>query len=65
MTGLWLMPIMASSDHDHGYAVANYRDITDRLALERELQSLLFKSTDAKEGIAANVEKRMATFKAE
>ena len=35
------------------------------LALERELQSLLFKSTDAKEGIAANVEKRMATFKAE
>src|ERR1700757_2854919 len=26
------------------------------LALERELQSLLFKSTDAKEGIAANVE---------
>jgi enoyl-CoA hydratase/carnithine racemase len=35
------------------------------LALERELQSLLFKSTDAKEGIAAYVEKRMATFKAE
>src|ERR671937_1696799 len=35
------------------------------LALERELQSLLFKSQDAKEGIAANVEKRMATFKAE
>ena len=35
------------------------------LALERELQSLLFKSSDAKEGIAANVEKRMATFKAE
>ena len=35
------------------------------LALERELQSLLFKSSDAKEGIAAYVEKRMATFKAE
>jgi enoyl-CoA hydratase/carnithine racemase len=35
------------------------------LALERELQSLLFKSQDAKEGIAAYVEKRMAAFKAE
>ena len=35
------------------------------LALERELQSLLFKSQDAKEGIAAYVEKRMATFKGE
>ncbi len=35
------------------------------LALERELQSLLFKSQDAKEGIAAYVEKRVATFKAE
>ncbi len=35
------------------------------LALERELQSLLFKSSDAKEGIAANVEKRVAVFKAE
>ncbi|MCH7716260.1 MAG: enoyl-CoA hydratase/isomerase family protein [Gemmatimonadetes bacterium] len=33
------------------------------LAIERELQSLLFKSQDAKEGIAAFVEKRMATFK--
>jgi enoyl-CoA hydratase len=35
------------------------------LALERELQSLLFKSHDAKEGIAAYVEKRMANFTAE
>jgi enoyl-CoA hydratase/carnithine racemase len=35
------------------------------LAIERELQSLLFKSQDAKEGIAAYVEKRMASFKAE
>ena len=33
------------------------------LAVERELQSLLFKSEDAKEGIAAFVEKRMAEFK--
>lgn len=33
------------------------------LALERELQSLLFKSQDAKEGIAAYVEKRMPSFK--
>ena len=27
ITGLWLMPIMESSDNDHGYAVKNYRDI--------------------------------------
>ncbi len=25
--GLWLMPITASADHDHGYAVADYRAI--------------------------------------
>src|SRR5213080_1160166 len=33
------------------------------LALERELQQQLFQSEDAKEGIAANVEKRVAEFK--
>ncbi len=32
------------------------------LAMERELQSLLFKSQDAKEGIAAYVDKRVANF---
>ena len=25
--GIWLMPITSSQDHDHGYAVSNYRDI--------------------------------------
>ncbi len=25
--GLWLMPVFASEDHDHGYAVVNYRAI--------------------------------------
>ncbi len=33
------------------------------LALERELQQLLFQSDDAKEGIAANLEKRKPNFK--
>ena len=37
--------------------------LNDALALERELQSLLFKSEDAKEGIAAYNDKRMAKFK--
>ena len=32
------------------------------LAIERELQQLLFQSDDAKEGIAANLEKRKAKF---
>ncbi len=36
--------------------------LNDALALERELQSLLFKSADAKEGIAAYNEKRVAKF---
>jgi len=36
--------------------------IESALALERELQSLLFKSKDAKEGLAANVEKRTPKF---
>jgi enoyl-CoA hydratase/carnithine racemase len=34
------------------------------LAIERELQSLLFKSQDAKEGLSAYVDKRPATFTA-
>lgn len=34
------------------------------LAIERELQSLLFKSQDAKEGLSAYVEKRPAEFRA-
>jgi enoyl-CoA hydratase len=33
------------------------------LALERELQNLLFKSADAKEGLAAYVDKRQPTFR--
>ena len=37
--------------------------LQDGLAVERELQSLLFKSQDAKEGLAAYVEKRKAVFK--
>jgi glycosidase len=27
VTGLWLMPIQASADHDHGYATADFRAI--------------------------------------
>jgi enoyl-CoA hydratase/carnithine racemase len=33
------------------------------LAIERELQQQLFQSEDAKEGLAAYVEKRIATFR--
>ena len=35
----------------------------DGLALERELQQLLFESDDAREGIAANLEKRKPQFR--
>jgi enoyl-CoA hydratase/carnithine racemase len=37
--------------------------LADGLALERELQQRLFESEDAKEGIAASLEKRPAAFK--
>ncbi len=37
---------------------------SESLAIERELQQILFQSEDAKEGIAAYVEKRPANFKA-
>ena len=36
--------------------------VNDGLALERELQQQLFESDDAREGIAANLEKRKPTF---
>ena len=36
--------------------------LTEGLAVERELQQLLFQSEDAKEGIAANLEKRKPEF---
>ena len=40
-------------------------DLPERaLAVERELQALLFNSQDAKEGLSAYVEKRPAEFKA-
>lgn len=38
---------------------------SEGLAIERELQQLLFESRDAKEGIAASVEKRKASFTGE
>jgi enoyl-CoA hydratase len=37
--------------------------LLEGLSLERELQQLLFQSEDAKEGIAANLEKRKPAFK--
>jgi enoyl-CoA hydratase len=37
--------------------------LAEGLALERELQQLLFESDDAREGIAANVEKRKPDFR--
>lgn len=38
---------------------------SEGLSIERELQQLLFQSEDAKEGIAANLEKRQPKFKGE
>jgi glycosidase len=39
--GIWLMPITASEDHDHGYAVTNYRDVEPDYGTLADLDDLL------------------------
>lgn len=39
--GIWLMPITASQDHDHGYAVTDYRKIEADYGTEEDLKTLL------------------------
>jgi alpha-amylase len=39
--GLWLMPITASQDHDHGYAVTDYRDLEASYGSLADLDELL------------------------
>lgn len=39
--GIWLMPIFASSDHNHGYAVEDYRRIEPEFGTEADLKRLL------------------------
>jgi glycosidase len=41
VTGLWLMPVTASQDHDHGYAVADYRAIEAAYGSLADLDELL------------------------
>jgi glycosidase len=39
--GLWLMPITASADHDHGYATTNYRDVEAQYGSLADMDELL------------------------
>jgi glycosidase len=39
--GLWLMPITASADHDHGYATADYRQVEAAYGNLQDLDELL------------------------
>jgi glycosidase len=41
VTGLWLMPVNASQDHDHGYAVADYRAIEAGYGTQADLDALV------------------------
>jgi glycosidase len=41
VTGLWLMPVTASQDHDHGYAVADYRAVEAAYGSLADLDELL------------------------
>ena len=39
--GLWLMPVTRSQDHDHGYAVSDYRDIEPAYGTLADFDQLL------------------------
>lgn len=39
--GIWLMPVMQSQDHDHGYAITNYRDVETAYGKLADLDELL------------------------
>ena len=41
VSGLWLMPVSASQDHDHGYAVADYRAVETPYGSLADLDELL------------------------
>jgi alpha-amylase len=41
ITGIWLMPVTRSQDHDHGYAVTDYRDIEVAYGSLADLDELL------------------------
>lgn len=41
VSGLWLMPIMESQDKDHGYAVANYRNVEPDYGTLADLDELV------------------------
>ena len=41
VTGLWLMPVNPSQDKDHGYAVADYRDIAAEYGTVADFDELL------------------------
>ena len=41
VTGLWLMPIGPSADHDHGYAVEDYRSIAPEYGTMADFELLL------------------------
>ncbi|ACL63906.1 alpha amylase catalytic region [Anaeromyxobacter dehalogenans 2CP-1] len=39
--GIWLMPVTASQDHDHGYAVADYRGVEPGYGTLEDLDALV------------------------
>jgi maltose alpha-D-glucosyltransferase/alpha-amylase len=41
ITGIWLMPIYPSADHDHGYAVADYRAIDPDYGTMADFETLV------------------------
>lgn len=41
ITGIWLMPVMKSNDHDHGYAVVDYRKIEPDYGTMEDFETLL------------------------
>lgn len=52
--GIWLMPVFKSEDHDHGYAVVNYREIEPAYGTLADFDQLLAEAH--KRGIAVIVD---------
>ncbi|MEK7347099.1 MAG: alpha-amylase family glycosyl hydrolase [Pseudomonadota bacterium] len=49
--GLWLMPVTQSEDHDHGYAVKNYRDIESDYGSQADMAQLLAQAHQRSMGV--------------
>jgi alpha-amylase len=51
VSGIWLMPVMQSDDHDHGYAIVNYREIEPQYGTMADFDALIAAAHDRGIGV--------------